>query len=181
MRAKVSRRLVIDACVLRAAGGADATFPLSKHCRDVLTTTLQVCHHAVATAALREEWKRHESSFAKTWKTAMFARKKVVDLEVPPDSALRNEVEAAAVTERAREAMLKDVHLVEAARAADGIIISCDETVRGHFTTVSRRARALKTIVWVNPGQEAEGARAWLEAGAPTEKERQLGAPRKKP
>lgn len=179
MRAKVSQRLVIDACVLRAAGGEGATFPLSKHCRDALMATLEVCHRAVESEALREERKKHESSFARQWRTAMVARKKLLLLEVPADEALRGEVEAAAATDRDREAMLKDMHLVEAARATDGIVLSSDETARGLFAQASQRARGLKAIVWVNPGQEGERTRAWLEAGAPAEKGYRLGGPRK--
>jgi hypothetical protein len=36
MADKVSKRLVIDASVARAAGGEDATYPISVYCRDFL-------------------------------------------------------------------------------------------------------------------------------------------------
>ncbi|WP_437743053.1 hypothetical protein WMF39_47370 [Sorangium sp. So ce1504] len=169
MRAKTSRRLVIDASVARAAGGAGATYPLSKQCRDALKTVLDVCHRAVMPSAIREEWNKHQSVFATQWRVAMVARKKLLLEDVPADPSLRREIETAPATEPGREAMLKDVHLVEAAQAADRTILSLDDTARGLFAGASRRVRALRTIVWVNPGAEGDRALAWLEAGAPPE------------
>ncbi|WP_441289922.1 hypothetical protein ACSRUE_04360 [Sorangium sp. KYC3313] len=46
---------------------------------------------------------------------------------------------------------------------------SLDDAARGLFAGASRRVRALRTIVWVNPGSEGGRALAWLEAGAPAE------------
>ncbi|XXX76695.1 hypothetical protein WMF30_54505 [Sorangium sp. So ce134] len=76
--------------------------------------------------------------------------------------------------------MLKDVHLIEAAQAADRTILSLDDAARGLFAGASRQVRALRTIVWVNPGSEGDRARAWLAAGAPPEAAHRLraGAPR---
>ncbi|XXT19398.1 hypothetical protein WME94_55160 [Sorangium sp. So ce429] len=169
MRAKASRRLVIDASVARAAGGEGATFPLSKHCRDVLKTVLDVCHRAVMPASIRDEWNKHQSVFATRWRVAMVARKKLILDDTPSDALLRGEIEAASATEPGREAMLKDVHLVEAAQMADRTILSLDDTARGLFASTSRRVPALRTIVWVNPGSEGDRAQAWLHDGAPPE------------
>ncbi|WP_437927193.1 hypothetical protein WMF37_50600 [Sorangium sp. So ce291] len=151
----------------RAAGGEGATYPLSKHCRDALKTVLDVCHRAVMPAAVRDEWNKHQSVFASRWRVAMVARKKLILEDTPPDDLLRGEVEAASATEPGREAMLKDVHLVEAAQASDRTILSLDDAARSLFAGASRRVRALRTIVWVNPGSEGDRARAWLESGAP--------------
>jgi hypothetical protein len=178
MRAKVSRRLVIDASVARAAGGKGATFPLSKHCRDVLQTTLDVCHRVVMTDAIREEWNKHQSAFARGWRTAMIARKKIIFQDVPPHLALREEIEAAAASDRDRAALLKDIHLVEAANAADRSVMSLDDTVRALLATAAGRIRLLKTIAWVNPGPDGERTCAWLRDGAPPAKEHLLHPPR---
>ncbi|WP_437755589.1 hypothetical protein [Sorangium sp. So ce1389] len=153
----------------RAAGGEGATFPLSKHCRDVLKTVLDVCHRAVMPAAIRDEWNKHQSVFATRWRVAMVARKKLILDDTPSDALLRGEIEAVSATEPAREAMLKDVHLVEAAQMADRTILSLDDTARGLFASASPRVRALRTIVWVNPGSEGDRAQAWLHDGAPPE------------
>ncbi|WP_437724230.1 hypothetical protein [Sorangium sp. So ce861] len=180
MRAKTSRRLVIDASVARAAGGEGATYPLSKHCRDALRTVLDVCHRAVMPPAIREEWNKHQSVFASQWRVAMVARKKLILEDTRPDPMLRGEIEAASSSEPGREAMLKDVHLVEAAQASDRTILSLDDAARDLFAGASRRVRALRTIVWVNPGSEADRARDWLDGGAPPEAAYRLrpGAPR---
>ena len=167
--------MVIDASVARAAGGEDAAHPLPKQCRDFLKTTLSVCHRVVLTPPVSVEWKKHESLFARQWRTAMVARKKLLFVNPPEDAALRDAIEEAAESDRGRRAMLKDTHLIEAARATDRTVVSLDETVRDLFAAASRQARVLEAIVWVNPSRVEEGCTAWLEAGAPPEKRRQLG------
>jgi hypothetical protein len=178
VRSKISRRIVVDASVARAAGGEDAVQPLSTQCRDFLKTMLVVCHRVVLTRAVREEWKKHESGFARQWRTAMMARKKLLLGNPGEDAALRAAIEGASVTPRGRDAMLKGAHLIEAAQTADGTVVSLDDTVRGLFGAAAARVHALRTVVWVNPGREDEGGKAWLEEGAPTEQHRLLGAPR---
>lgn len=49
MAAKVSKLLVIDTSVVGAAGGPDATYPTSVHCRDFLQAVLDICHRVVIT------------------------------------------------------------------------------------------------------------------------------------
>jgi hypothetical protein len=176
MRAKVSRRLVIDASVARAAGGEDAVYPLPKLCRDFLKTTLTVCHRVVLTPSVSSEWKKHESGFARQWRAAMVARKKLLLIDVPEDAGLRDALDGAVESERDRRAMLKDAHLVEAARVTDHTVVSLDEQVRALFGAASARVSPLKTVVWANPGREAEECSRWLEDGAPPHPHRRLGA-----
>jgi hypothetical protein len=171
---RAARRLVIDASVARAAGGEDAVHPLPKRCRDFLKTTLATGHLAVLTPPVSTEWKKHESAFARQWRFAMMARKRLLLVDPPEDGALRDALEDAAETERGRRAMLKDAHLVEAVRDTDRTVASLDDVVRGLFAAASGRIRVLRTIVWANPRHEAEGCTAWLEAGAPPEEHRQL-------
>ncbi len=160
----------------RSAGGEDAVFPLSRQCRNFLRTTLATGHRAVLTRAVHKEWKKHESQYAREWRYTMMARKRLVLDDTPEDPALRDAIEASAVTDRGRRAMLKDVHLVEAARATDRTVVSLDDTVRGLFAQAATSVRALRSMVWANPAHEAEGCSAWLEAGAPGEARRQLRA-----
>lgn len=174
MRAKVSRRVVIDAWVARSAGGEDAVYPLSKHCRDFLKTTLDVCHRVVLTRAVREEWKKHESAFTRQWRATMMARKKLLLDDPGEDGPLREAIEDAAATQRGRDAMLKDAHLIEAAQART--VVSLDDTVRGLFCAAATRVPVLRTVVWVNPGHPGEECGAWLEDGAPAEKHRLVSA-----
>ena len=176
MSAKISRRIVVDASVARSAGGEDAGFPLSMHCRDFLRTMLVVGHSVVLTPAVRDEWNKHESRFARQWRVAMMARKKVLLRDIGENNALRQAIEKAAKTTRGRDVMLKDTHLIEAAQATDRIVVSLDDTVRALFGGAAKQVRVLKTIAWVNPGDQEDGAIEWLEDGAPTEQRRLLGA-----
>lgn len=175
MGARGSKRLVVDASVARAAGGEQATYPLSKRSRDFLKAMLAAGHHAVLSRPIRDEWKKHASIFASQWRTAMMARKRVILDDVPEDPTLRQAIEEAATTENGRRAMLKDVHLLEAARVTDESVASLDDVVRALFARASRRVRPLRSVVWVNPGREEEDSVGWLEKGAPKDTRRRLG------
>lgn len=106
----------------------------------------------------------------------MVARKLITRVEAPEDTALRDEIDGAAANERDRLAMSKDAHLIEAARATDRIVSSLDDTVRRLFAEAAPHVRALRPIVWANPGREVESCPTWLEAGAPPDKHRRLDA-----
>lgn len=176
MPAKVSRRLVIDASVARSSGGEGAVHPLSKHCRDFLKGTLSCGHRVVLSPSVNAEWKKHESGFARQWRVAMFARKRVLLDDVPEDREFREMLDGAAENERDRLAMIKDAHLVEAAQVTDRTVVSLDDTVRRLFSATATCVRSLRTVVWANPGHESEDCLTWLAAGAAPEKRRQLGA-----
>jgi len=64
---------------------------------------------------------------------------------------------------------------VEAALAADLIVVSLDETVRGLLKGVSAQVTEVRPVTWANPDKEDEGCIAWLEGGAEVEGHRQLG------
>lgn len=173
----ISRRLVIDASIAHAAGGKGATFPTSKHCRDFLKATLTICHRMVMTPEIEEEWNKHQSKFASTWRRSMRARKKIYWPPNIANSKLRTKLARIPVTPTAKAAMLKDIHLIEAALATDEIVISLDEEVRNFFNASAATLGELKTAVWLNPGNEEEGPIAWLEKGAKPEKHRCIGFP----
>jgi hypothetical protein len=105
----------------------------------------------------------------------MVARKRVCWIEAPPDEELRRKIEQGTAHERKRNAMLKDIHLVEAALQADKIVVSLDETVRGCFHETAERETVLRTLMWVNPCREEETPVEWLHGGAKLEKARMLG------
>lgn len=175
MSAKASRRLVIDASVAHASGGEEAIFPTSKNCRDFLKAVQTICHHVVMTTAVIEEWNNHQSHFARRWRRSMEARKKVVRVGAPADDDLRNKIKRVASSDKAREAMLKDIHLIEAAKATDQTVIALDETVRNLFTAAGQHAGEMRNIVWINPDKVEEQPIPWLEKGAKPEKRRMLG------
>ena len=170
-----SKRLVIDASVARSSGGENAVHPTSKHCRDFLSATLKVGHQAVMTEAIREEWKRHQSGFARRWRVAMMARRKLHIIEVAPDDNLREKISRVAARTQDGEAMLKDAHLIEAAIATDRIVISLDETARVLYIAAALRVGEIRRILWANPDKIEEACIGWLEGGARNERRRQLG------
>jgi hypothetical protein len=69
------------------------------------------------------------------------------------------------------DAMMKDVHLLEAALATDKRIVSRDDTARNSF----RGIRDVRLVVWVNPYRPEERAVEWLSRVARMESYRQLG------
>src|SRR6266571_3401437 len=123
---KRGKRLVVDTDVVSSAGGESATEIRSTKCRDVLKTILSASHIVVITKDILEEWKKHQSLFAKTWLRTMFARRLVYNLSISVNEELRLKIEGVAINDKKRAAMLKDIHLVEAALLADKIIISID-------------------------------------------------------
>ena len=174
MASKVSKRLVIDADVARACGGKTAKHPVSKGCRDFLLAVLEVCHRLVMTPEIRNEWKRHASSFSRGWQVSMWARKKVVRPAGVPGLRLRERIGALQIDAGCQQAMLKDAHLLEAALGADLIVVSKDNEVRTLFGKAVKNIAEIGPIVWVNPVEETN-ARKWLEDGAEARPELILG------
>jgi len=105
----------------------------------------------------------------------MMAHKRVCWVDAPANDELRHKVEVVAFSENKRRAMLKDIHLVEAAFKADKIVISMDEKVRNCFHETAQTIGILKRIAWVNPSNDEETPLEWLQDGAELQKERLLG------
>ncbi len=167
------RRLVIDADVAHSAG--ESEHPISSACRRFLETVLRVGHYVVMTEAIQEEWRRHISKYSKRWRRRMYGRKLVIRIEVDEDETLRGRIDAAVHWDQ-REAVDKDVHLIEAAIATDRLVTSRDKEAREAFGNASDNVGELRQIVWVNPTQADEKPIDWLRNGAKTEAHRQLGA-----
>lgn len=174
MPTKISRRLVIDASVAHASGGEEAIFPTSKNCRDFLKAVQTISHRVVMTTAIIEAWNNHQSNFARRWRVSMETRKKVVRVNTPVEDNLRDQIKRIVTSDKARHAMLKDIHLIEAAKVADQTVIALDETVRNLFATVGQRIGEIRNIVWVNPDKAEEHSISWLGNGAKPEKKRLL-------
>lgn len=188
--AKNPPRIVIDACIARAAGGETATFPTSKYCRDFLSTVLTSRCCVVMTSDIRDEWDKHQSRFARYWRVQMSARKKFKkpDSDDVHDQMLRDvkrTVETVndqlmfkrdrAALEKDQSAIEKDWCLVIAALNSERLITSLDEIMRRLLSAASADVAELYDIVWVNPGKIEEDPIAWLESGAPPDRRRYLG------
>ena len=148
MKAKQSRRLVVDACVLQSAGETQH----SLSCRDVLTTILEICHTVVMTPAIREEWKHHRSNIALKWWGSMRARKKIETLR---EAGVKNlSMPVGIGSESERKALQKDLHLVEAALRADGIIITREVELPALWEKYSQHFKSLRPIKWFDPTKD---------------------------
>ena len=169
-----SRILIIDCSIAHAAGPEDAKHPTSKNCRDFLLAVLRICHRIGMSRAVADEWKRHRSGFARQWLVSMHARRKVALIRAEEDASLREVISTLAKTDKACRAMLKDVHLLESAAQSDRRVAALDETVRRLFAEISQHHKPIRSICWVNPDLEFEEASAWLDAGAPIDKSKQL-------
>lgn len=175
MAKKSSRLLVVDASIARSSGGEDAIFPTSKKCRDFLSAIRRICRKIVMTPDLSDEWRKHQSNFARIWRVSMEARRKVEHINNDPNDELRRKIESNAASEEGREAMLKDIHLIEAAMETDSLVSSLDETARNLFGTASSKVGEINNIVWANPDKVEDDAISWLENGAKSEMKRRLG------
>lgn len=175
MPSKTSRALVVDASVARSSGGEEATYPTSKNCRDCLKTILALPHRVVMSIPIRDEWNKHKSAFARTWLVSMVARKRVLWIEPEQLEEVRQKLQEIAESPKDAAAMLKDVHLIEAALVTDQTIIALDEIVRSLFGESCQTVGLMKAVVWVNPDKAEENALVWLEEGAEPEKHRKLG------
>ena len=178
MRRELSKHLVIDACVARSAGAPCATNPTSYACGALLQNAYDICHKVVMTPRLKKEWDKHQSRFTVAWLSWMRGRKKLVYIHLGDDAALREAIKDAAATSRQAAEMLKDAHLVEAARATDGIIISTERLSRKLLDTAAANVPVLRQVAWLNPlDHTVEETRGWLEAGAVADPGMRLGAP----
>jgi hypothetical protein len=105
----------------------------------------------------------------------MKARRKIEQPEQIQNDELRSKLSGLSFKKKEIEAMLEDVHLIEAALATDYTVVSRDETVRAFFRQASKSVTLLRPVTWVNPTREEEECIDWLKHGAPSEKRRQLG------
>ena len=166
---------MIDADVASAAGGEDAGHPRSVHCRDYLEAVLSNDHRLVITPEITDEWARHQSNFSRSWRRRMYARKSVFALNMDASTSLVTRLKRVKCTKKQRDAMLNDVHLIDAALATDRSVSSLDGEARKVYAHASHSLAELTSIVWVNPDRPAEDPIGWLQRGAKPERERSLG------
>jgi len=167
------RCLVIDASIAGAAGNRDAD--PSRPCTAALNAVLDTLHRLAMSGPLLEEWKRHQTRFARGWLRSMYAHRLVEELDIREDETLRGRIEDAAPDADIAAILLKDAHLIELALASDERILSLDESARRHYHQAAQKIRELRRLCWVNPAVPNEQAVEWLVAGAHSNRHRRLG------
>lgn len=105
----------------------------------------------------------------------MMARRKIILINSNNSNFDESRISRAEGAERLRSVMEKDRHLIEAALASEGRVVSLDEEVRVQFRAHSDRLPEVRPICWVNPSRSEEAACDWLKSGAPVEQFRTLG------
>jgi hypothetical protein len=136
-----------------------------------------ICHVVVMTSDLRDEWKNHQSRFARKWLTRMHARRKVEDPGDVHDADLRKVVAVAIGSDVWSDVVEKDMRLIESALATDSRVLSCEEKVRRALQLAARRTGRIRGLMWTNPDTEGEALLDWLRTGCPYDEHRTLGYP----
>lgn len=181
IKARTSKLLVVDASIMRAAGGEGATDPAPAHARDTLKAILTICHRVCLEPVLREEWKRHRSGFAQLWWRQMYARRKVVNCEPPSCAEILDDIRSfPAITASDIDAVEKDIHLIAAALATDQTVLSWDIQVSAIVRKVCADNRTVTSkriahVLWINPIADRDLLHAWLSETGPASPTWQLG------
>src|SRR5260370_25027197 len=137
MAKKLRKAMVVDTLIARSAGRTD--HDRSRACREFLRWVLKYCHHFAMNSDLEQEWKTHESAFARSWRVAMVQAGKVRNLGPQDCGTLKNRLEALGLNKPSVRAMQKDAFLVVAAQAADREIVSVESVARLLFETQTRQ------------------------------------------
>jgi hypothetical protein len=162
--------IVVDASVARAAG--ETEHPTSRLCRESLDAMIDGGHLLAMSQPLEEEWKEHASRYAVRWWVLMTSRGKVKT--VAQNTSLDQRI-LKVIDQQARGVVMKDLHLVGTALAADKRIISLERRVHRHLHKAALQIPELQELIWVNPANKEEEVPNWLRDGAPDEQHRHLG------
>jgi len=143
---KRSRLLVVDASVMRSAGGRMQS--RSATCSQVLDAIFNICHRVAVSSEITEEWNQHQSNFARKWRRSMVAKKKLVPVGTGNHTnELRTRIRMTPnVGDKDSEALLKDAHLLAAAQAADRVLISNDAALQG----LCKKHGLVQDVEWIN-------------------------------
>lgn len=179
MKPRRAVAVVVDASIAGSCGREGATHPHAAACLDTLKmvregTTLEVA----MSPALQREWEEHSSRYARKWLLNMRSSRRVRDVKAPLHSATRRAVRALR-NDGVRQAIEKDMHLVEAAFDADERVVSLDEAVRGYLGLLVGKVADLRKLQWANP--LASGCLEWLKAHAPEDARWRLAPPASPP
>lgn len=144
-RSVPSRLLVIDACVLRSAGTTD--HPRSRSCRNFLMGVLEICHRVAVSEKLLAEWNMHQSRFSAIWRGSMARRGKPEILI----SRVNTDLDIRCFSPAHKNAIKKDLHLIETAFAADHVVVTGDGKLRTALGSTEQGRALLRGIRWLNP------------------------------
>ena len=145
MTAPKSRLLVIDTSIICSA--SETEHAVSSACRKALKAVLDICHRVALTDPIGEEWRTHTGRYARKWRLSMEGRKKVKRIVNPRPVT----IDMRGLPDDDRQAIEKDLCLIEAALSADGMIVTRDETLRRILDKTPKGRKIAASITWINP------------------------------
>ena len=141
--------IVIDADIARAVGFSE--HPVSSTSRALLEALLASKDIGIAfNHTLLAEWKKHQSTFARTWLSSMIAKRRFHLIKTVAAVA-EAEVQAAPITTSQKQNASKDAHLIDIALASGKFVASNDKTARAVFCLVSSNTPLFHGIIWAVP------------------------------
>jgi len=120
---------------------------------------------------LEDEWRKHQSRYARKWLSDMYARRRIARVVPKTDIQLRKAT-AKLATEKQRQAVQKDWHLVETAAASDHRVVSSDLRIKELLVSMVPDVAYLARLHWTCPADD--GCCEWIEDGTPEDPERHL-------
>ncbi|MBI3098365.1 MAG: hypothetical protein HYY93_09015 [Planctomycetes bacterium] len=118
---------------------------------------LEICHRVVRTKEIALQWEKHASRFSRKWMFSMYAKKKL-DEDLQPREMI---IDTSGFSAADSAAVEDDRHLLEAAAAADHIIITRDDRLQTVLGRHHSTKEILGAFVWINPVRDP---RSVLEA-----------------
>ncbi len=144
--------LVVDACILQAAGKESAKDPGAQRARRILEDILNICHHVVLSKEARKEWLEHASPYGIEWENAMQNHRKIKRVELEMQDYM-DCLDRLILDDGQYAARVKDLHLVVAAlEHGDNIIVSNDQRAANGFKDLGRLIPVFLSLHWWNAG-----------------------------
>ena len=177
MSSKKRKQLVIDANI--ALGSTDPMYnPMSGIAGDMNRRCLQAVweegHIAVFNKQLRREWREHASRSAIAWLQKMDLKERTVD----DDGEIFSELLAPACncqsTNRHKDDLKKDFHLVQSALATGQTILSKEMKFPTFVAQACPTVPKLIELYYANPKVEGDACRLWIKAGAEKDANRRI-------
>ena len=153
--------LVIDTSTARACGQNSES---ARRSRESLETIRQREFRVAMTEKLLDEWRRHRSSYARSWLNYLYGSKRIDSIEEVLETT-RLSTAIASLPNKKEEVAQKDRFLVDMAVQTDKRIISNDNEAGSVFCFLAKSVKAIQLVHWVNP--LFEGSNNWLINDAP--------------
>ena len=155
--------LVIDANIMRSAGGEETESQTSLNCTDCLDLIKERKYKIALSEILLNEWDKHFSSHSANWFKERNDKGKVEMYENIENEELREKIAEAAEGEDIEKILMKDVHLLELALKTDRKILSLEKQCLKHFKEIVPKVKKISKIFWSNPDKPGDKTLEWLK------------------